>query len=271
MFPEKEDFIFCYFWSLMYTLVMDDSGGDELGHLFPQFAAKLGSASADGSAKLDSKVSELFTNCFNAIHGIVSSYLVDHPDHAALEELFFGDLAEKLTSHCMKKHAVNKMGNARDLPLHAMVFWSGWAMKTLHTLFDYLVSSSHNDELCAKVLAHWTMKFGNSYFGGYPPVLSDITTESEKVKVFMSLLFKNHADLDTKVVELLTGSLLRFHGDFIELIQKEPNGKFKNVEDHPFVFLVNKACQEAGVSDQTFAAWQAEVRSGFCNKNFPGE
>jgi hypothetical protein len=69
IFPEKEEFMFCYYWSLCYLLVMDETGSE---YLFPGFAEKVVQTRTDD--KIDSKVSALFTAVFNYMYAIANNY-----------------------------------------------------------------------------------------------------------------------------------------------------------------------------------------------------
>jgi len=66
----------------------------------------------------------------------------------------------------------------------------------MHTIFDYIVKSLKNDERCGKVLAGWKMRHGDTYFGGYPPRLEDITVESGKVENFVNLILAHQVKIE---------------------------------------------------------------------------
>jgi hypothetical protein len=194
--------------------------------------------------------------------------LLEHPDEPVISELFLSELKPKLTSHCGKKHAVQKMGDVQGLPMHAIVFRSGWDMKNLHTIFDYIVKSMINDERCGKALAGWRMKYGDTYFGGYPPELLEITDEPERVQDLTDLLLGHQSDVPAEVKNLLIASLLRFHSNFLDLLNKEPCSKFVDINVHPFAYHVEEAKRSAGVTDEVFQKWQDSIKKGFTIKNF---
>eukprot|EP00957_Ditylum_brightwellii_P073780 5606802-Ditylum_brightwellii.AAC.1 len=45
-------------------------------------------------------------------------------------------------------------------------------------------------------------------FSGYPPVCSDITTEAEKVQVFVNNLYGHQIQLDSNVKDTLAATIL---------------------------------------------------------------
>jgi hypothetical protein len=100
-------------------------------------------------------------------------------------------------------------------------------------------------------------------------VCSDITTEAEKVEVFVNNLYGNQKQLDNDVKDILAATILQFYHDFTVLLSNQPDGKFSgdNMFHHQFSYAVTSAKENAGVSNDTFIAWQAEVCAGFTSRN----
>lgn len=119
-----------------------------------------------------------------------------------------------------------------------------------------------------KVLAGWSNGNDDARFTcGCPPTCSDIVTEKEKVQSFIESLMGHNNHVPKAVKEILVANMLRFWDDFIEILDKEPNGKYKDVMEHPFVNRVHKALLRSGVSNDGFKAWCSEVTSGFYVNN----
>ena len=60
---------------------------------------------------------------------------------------------KNLRSHCGKKHSVYMMGSVPGLSSVATCFRAGWIMRNVHTLFDFLASTTVNDVRSAKALS----------------------------------------------------------------------------------------------------------------------
>ena len=98
---------------------------------------------------------------------------------------------------------------------------------------------------------------------------SDITTEAEKVEVFVNNLYGHQKQLDNDVKDILAATILRFYHEFTVLLSNQPDGKFSgdNIFNNQFCYAVTSAKENAGVSNDTFIAWQAEVCAGFTSRN----
>ena len=139
------------------------------------------------------------------------------------------DKKRKKTSYSHgRKLAVNVLSNISSLPFHIIVFRAGWVVKNLHSAFDYIFNSAHKDSSCALVLSGWLETVDSVYQGGFSPTFEAIKTEPEKAELFLKFLFIKQKDfVDEKVLKLCLASVLRYYQEFEELVNLEPNNKYK--------------------------------------------
>ena len=52
-----------------------------------------------------------------------------------------------------RKLGINILSDDSSLPFQTIVFRAGWAVKNLHSAFDYIFNSHQKDDSCAHVLA----------------------------------------------------------------------------------------------------------------------
>ena len=97
-------------------------------------------------------------------------------------------------------------------------FCAGWALKALHTIFDYLVQTRRSDTECGKALAGCKTKFRDEIYGGYPPMMEMITTEPEIAEECMNYLFSGKA-MNENTKRMVFPTMLRFYDDCIECIK----------------------------------------------------
>ena len=186
----------------------------------------------------------------------------------------FKELAElinkKLSSHHGKKGSNQKMGESSIAGL-AQIFRTGWAVRGTHTIFDYVAGSERMSQQAGKVVSNWHSKAGNTILGGQPPKLQDIITNHDELDDFINILFSYDKDDDwsPSIRNLLVSSLLRHYEEFISIIKSHPENIYTNPDDHPFVHRINDALRGAQVSQETFEAWQREIRHGFATCNAP--
>eukprot|EP00957_Ditylum_brightwellii_P011578 875056-Ditylum_brightwellii.AAC.1 len=65
-----------------------------------------------------------------------------------------------------------------------------------------------------KNISAWDDVLDGNLFGGYPPVCFVITTEAEKVNVFVNNLYGYQIQLDSNVKDILAATILQFHHEF---------------------------------------------------------
>jgi hypothetical protein len=63
----------------------------------------------------------------------------------------------------------------------------------------------------AKNISGWDDVLDNQIFGGYPPSVEDIVTNTKKVSHFVKYLFSSQKHVDDEVKLILTASLLQFY------------------------------------------------------------
>ncbi|KAG7349398.1 hypothetical protein IV203_011995 [Nitzschia inconspicua] len=241
------------YFSLMYLIVMDPTYGMSK-YLLPKFAKKALSTNSKG--KIESKVSALWTDCFN---DLLKKF-------KALAE----SVNKKLSSHHGKKGSNQKMGESSVAGL-AQIFRTGWAVRGTLTIFDHVIGSERMSQQAGKVVSNRHSKAGDTILGGQPPKLQDITTEHERLDRFVNVLFAYDKDNDWSppIRNLLVSSLIRHYGEFLSIIKAHPEDIYNNASHHRFVHRVENALRSAKVSQKTFESWQLEIRRGFASRNAP--
>jgi len=154
----------------------------------------------NSTGKIDSKVSALWTDCFNDLKKKFSS----------LAE----SVNNKLSSHHGKIGSNQKMGESSVAGL-AQMFRTGWAVRGTLTTFDYVAGSERMSQQAGKVVSNWHSKAGDTILGGQPPTAQDVTTKPEQLEDFVGLLFAYDKDDDwsPSIRNLLVSSLLRHYGE----------------------------------------------------------
>ena len=99
--------------------------------------------------------------------------------------------------------------------------------------------------------------------------MDDINTERGKVDNFVRELMGHHKNVEVDMQRFFITNLLRHWNELVKALQQEPKEKWKsdNVKDHPFVFLVRTAYNDAEVSETTFETWIKEISLGYVQKN----
>ena len=91
-----------------------------------------------------------------------------------------------------------------------------------------MYNSNIKDRAAARKLADW----GDKDVGGVSASFLSVVTEVDLCRKFMNCLFGGMG-LDIRVQYLLFGSLLKGYEEFIDILAKEPTGKYKeNPEKH---------------------------------------
>ena len=92
------------------------------------------------------------------------------------------------------------------------------------------------------------------------------------MNLFVNALFvhRTHISHKTKFKRILATNVLRFHGSFLEIIENEPSGKYKDPIHHCFHHTIMPILSEIKISKQTFQKWQDEVIAGFNEENWLG-
>lgn len=251
VYPFRDGIRECYYFTLLYHIVLNDVSGQ---YVFPTFSK---AALLTKDSKSDSKVSSLWTNCFKDINEAFDS----------LNEL----MNQRLTSHCHKKGSNQEMAENPAVSGLAQIFRTGWELRGVDTLFEYISGSFVMEMQAGKAVSQWKAKIADTVVGGVPPSIFDITIERELFEKFMGYLFANDTEYVWRpgVRALLVGSLLRHYDELIDILEKHPDKDFV-IDDHPFVARVKHALLLAGVSEAVFNEWKKQVAIGFFNRNLPG-
>jgi hypothetical protein len=247
---------------------------DDRRLLLPNFGKR---AMQEKDDDLDSRVSQLWSSCFQELVELYDSYnettLREQEESGMVTVL--GPLNKKLTSHHGKKAANMAMADSSSAGL-PQIFRTGWEVRTLHTLFDYVVGTSKMDRTATKNQNGWHFAGPDgNIIGGYPPQIKDIVIECEKIRPFMRSLFgeghfgEGQGGVRIEVLELCFASVLRFYDKFVDDLKKEPTGQYVDPSRHPYVACVARARALNGVSEATFDAWKKSVQEGFMTRNLP--
>lgn len=121
-------------------------------------------------------------------------------------------------------------------------------MKNIHSAFDYIFNTHKKEKFCTKVLSRWTKKINGEYSDRISPTTDHIKTNTELVPVFIGNIFINQPEVVLEVRKLLVGYILRWHGDFNELLDLDPLNKYKEKNNHPFVERLEKALNDSRVT-----------------------
>jgi hypothetical protein len=238
---------------------------DSADLVFPKFGKM---AMKEKDDDLDSRVSQLWSRCFEELVALYESYddiFQDHEDSGG--EPVIAHINKNLTSHHGKKAANMVMADSSSAGL-AQIFRTGWQVRTLHTVFDYVVGTAKMDRKATKNQNGWHFPGPDGeIYGGYPPEIRDISIECQKVRPFMKLLFGGGHGFDTFVLELSFAACLRFYDKFVEDIMKEPRELFVDPAKHTYVARVQRVMTLSNVSEQTFGAWKKSVQEGFVRRN----
>jgi hypothetical protein len=121
--------------------------------LLPNFGKM---AMVEKDEDLDSRVSKLWSSCFQELVELYESYyekIFHQEEDIALETVIFS-INKNLTSHHGKKAANMAMGDSSSAGL-AQIFCTGWEVRTIHTLFDYVVRTSKMSRTTTKNQNGW--------------------------------------------------------------------------------------------------------------------
>ena len=234
LYPHRDKVVFDAYFAMAYIMVMDDRTDEDF--LFPDFADKMSNSEGD----INSKTSKLFNSYVEWISDISYGYGDESADD--LDKRLVA--IPNLKAHSMKKAGVNEL--ADHLDFHTFLFCCGWMARNLHTAFDYIFNNEKKDSACGKVLAGWLMVDSNGKRRGGYPSKTQMDHESDKFDSFVCFLLFKDSTLNTEVAGILATTVLLFHDEFNSIIGNEPNGKWKQWQNHPFNQKILKAMSEAG-------------------------
>ncbi len=157
VFPHRDSYHEDYYFSLVYSLVMMENDSE---YMFPTFADK---ARNETDEKSDSKVSSHWSTVFRKLLDLFKEYA--------------GECNPGLSSHHGKKGSNMLMANSATSAGLPQIFRTGWEVRGVHSLFDYVVGTVVMAVKGGKAVAGWTSSQNNQVVGGYTPSLDDITEE----------------------------------------------------------------------------------------------
>ena len=250
IFAHKQFWHQCFFFSLMYRiLTLQDADP----YMLPLFAGKANAT--DGKGQVASKVASHWTTIYKKLLLIYETI-----------NLLAISLSAGLSSHSQKKGANQDMSGILSVSGLAQIFRSGWQIRGVHSLLEYVVGDQVMQDQAGKALAGWTTSYGNDVIGGEPPNLEDITTERDQLTEFVNQVFAHDpTNWDQGVKELLVANFIRFYDEFIGDLCLNPN--FIRPQAHPVVQLVLDKLAVAKVTPATFDKWKQEINRGFRSRN----
>ena len=99
-------------------------------------------------------------------------------------------------------------------------------MKSFHTFFDYWVSTKTSMTKSGRAMYKWPTDDG-----GIPPTfdsINDQKTMRPKVRKLVKELLGHHEGIDDDLKYLLVANGIRFFNDYLQVLEDEPLGKFKD-------------------------------------------
>ena len=169
-----------------------------------------------------------------------------------------------------RKLGVNVMADDGNLHFHYLVFRSGWEVKNMYSVFDYIFNTYKKDYFCAKVLAGWTTKIKGEYSGGISPTTDDIKTNTDLVTSFIVHIFIKQPQVVLGIRKLLVGSILRWHDEFNELLDLDLFNKYERKNNHLFVERLENALNDSGVTTSILTAWKKRNNGIFQQQELDG-
>ena len=258
-----------YMWSIGYYLTLQTDGSQE--YLFPSFYHHV---IDPNSKKYDSHIAQAFTRCLKTILEISKHYCSEDAQlqiQTSVNEFNINSLQDRtnLKAHGCKKLGIQTLGDLLTISIQDISMRGGWELKSFNTFFDYWVGSFPASVRSGKMIAGWTQVYGQGYHGGVPPTFDDVEEEREKVPHFIASLLGHHLHICPKLKMLLVANLLRHWNETVEIIRKEPKGRYENdkYNAHPFISQVKRACYNSNISDKTFDGWVETIRKGFIRRN----
>ena len=236
-------------------------------HLFPKFhtaATKDQQNQAGAKRKRSGHVSSLWTEIYKKLYALYENKKED----------FEGvSLNEKLGSHSTKKFTAQWLADHGNNPI-STIFRVGWDLRSLHTLFDYIVGSQALDDEAAKVLSGWfKVSHGSKNSGGLPPSINDalegypeqsMEKEKKMILAFAGCLFQG-CQLESDVQGLLIGALFKHWNSMLSDYKENDN-----LDQHLIVHTVNMALFHSKVEKKKFEEWCKNTEVYFRVKNIQG-
>ena len=256
IFPHRDSWEQDWYFSLIYLIVMTPSSYMEGDYVFPNFARQ--SLKTNNTSQNESKVASYWKECF------AETFCSLRQVGMAVNEL--------LTSHCQKKAFNQKCAEMPHSNPLAQVFRSGWELRNVHSLFDYIVGSAKLLQQAGRSAAGWSHhNQSGEPRGGVPPTMDSLRADPDyhKSEMFVRQLFKN----DTKnkwnptIRRLAAASLLRHYDSVLDAIARAPHDLLRCPDDHRFVATVQACLVACEVPEMVFNRWKQKVRDDFYAAN----
>jgi len=205
-------------------------------------------------------------------------------------------LNPKVSSHSQKRNAVNTANAHPLIQTTWLCLMSGWVMKAVHTIFDYLSRNRSTDEQVALVWSGWNQPGGLGRLGGgHPPMIRAIASHGEysKVRRFIRTLFVSYESESVfpsnpsfdrmEIFEFAFAAVLLRLRAFINLLLDHPLGIYgsksdfpddearrfeKAFQQHPFLETLKAVGLAVDVSIETLLEWCDLVDRDFVCHNF---
>ena len=191
--PHRDQFLLCYLFSLSYTFVVNGQEIAETGHIFPSFSTKI----FNKDSEVESKVSQHYNTTIDMIWRLMTEFFSDDDENIpsnfreSMQRVFIdskGKKHSKVRSHGNKRFAVSTL--QEHLSPHTFVSRCGFAMKNLHSMFDYFFNSKNQELTCAHTIAGWTCRVNGQVQGGIAPDITALKTARHKLPAFVKTLFR---------------------------------------------------------------------------------
>ena len=181
------------------------------------------------------------------------------------------DLNPGLGSHSAKKLTCQHLSDYGNNPI-STIFRVGWDLRSLHTLFDYVLGSKVLDDQAGRTLSGWhNVSHGSGNSGGLPPTIDDALVglpEEEKEKQKSEILnlgstLFGGCVLDKHVQLLCLGALFKHWNSMIDCYQED-------CHQHLVVHTMDMALCSNGISPEMFSNWCKKTEVNFKVKNIQG-
>jgi hypothetical protein len=236
--------------------------------MFPEFykeAKKDQDRQVSGRHQKAGAVSGLFNKIYQQLYGVYEKSKDRFGSNTD------SDLNPHIGSHSAKKLTCQHLSDYGNNPI-SKIFRVGWDLRSLHTLFDYVIGSKVLDDQAGRTLSGWhNVSHGSGDRGGLPPTFDDALVglpdeEKEKQKSeilkFGSTLFGGCA-LDNDVQLLCLGALFKHWNSMIDCYHDD-------CHQHPVAHTMDTALRNNDISQGMFSNWCKKTEVNFKVKNIQG-
>ena len=257
IYPHRDFWEEDWYLSITYHYIMMSPGEAANAYIFPNFARQ--ALKTSNEEQSESKVASYWKECFQEVFLSLAD--------------FGASINQHLTSHCGKKGVNQHLAELESVSPLAQIFRSGWEVRNVHSLFDYIVGSARLLQQAGKGVSNWTTQVGGRTIGGIPPTLMSLIDDPERelLEEFIRQVFKYDTEQRWRIQfrVLLLGALFRHYDDMVDVVVQEPTNKYQgNINNHRFFATIHSCLQDARVSNSTFLRWRRKVKDTFLEANF---